>query len=153
EAGRRARETGGNRVELAPPASTPDAPSEGELATLVARDELRLHYLPIVSCATGRVAGFEALVRWEHSERGLLNAAEFVGDAERTGAIVAIGAWALEAGCRQLAAWHTGSGATLKLNVNLAGRQLAEPTLAAHVKRIVAETGIAPGDLWLEITE
>ena len=110
EAGKQARELGGGRVEIAPTLTSSHL-SEGELATSIARDELRLHYLPIVSCATGRVAGFEALVRWEHAQRGLLNASEFVGDAERTGAIVAIGNWALEEGCRQLAEWHAGDGA------------------------------------------
>jgi diguanylate cyclase (GGDEF)-like protein len=152
EAGKHARAAGGGRVEIAPIAETTSW-SEGELATSVARDELRLHYLPIVSCATGRVAGFEALVRWEHSERGLLAASEFVGAAERSGAIVAIGNWALEEACRQLARWHAGDGGTLKLNVNLAARQFAEPTLAAQVKRIVSDSGVDPGDLWLEVTE
>jgi diguanylate cyclase (GGDEF)-like protein len=151
EAGKLARELGGGRVEIAPPLeSSPVA--EGELAS-IARDELRLHYLPIVSCATGRVAGFEALVRWEHAERGLLHASEFIGEAERSGAIVAIGNWAIEEGCRQLAEWHAGDGGTLKLNVNVAARQFAEPTLPAQVKRIINESGVAPGDVWLEITE
>jgi diguanylate cyclase (GGDEF)-like protein len=157
EAGKRARELGGGRVEIAPmlDASTPSASplSEGELATSIARDELRLHYLPIISCATGRVAGFEALVRWEHAQRGLLTASEFVGTAERSGAIIAIGNWALEEGCRQLAEWHAGDGGTLKLNVNVAARQFAEPTLPAQVKRIISDSGVAPGDVWLEITE
>jgi len=152
EAGKQAREHGGGRVEIAPMLTSSHL-SEGELATSIARDELRLHYLPIISCATGRVAGFEGLVRWEHAERGLLPASEFVGDAERTGAIVAIGNWALEEGCRQLAEWHAGDGATLKLNVNVAARQFAEPTLPAQVKRIINESGVAPGDVWLEITE
>ena len=152
EAGKRARALGGARVEIAPMIST--APfSEGELATSVARDELRLHYLPIVSCATGRVAGFEALVRWEHAQRGLLAASEFVDAAERSGAIVAIGNWALEEGCRQLAKWHAGDGGTLKLNVNLARGQFAEPTMPAQVKRAISETGVSAGDVWLEITE
>ena len=152
EAGKQARERGGGRVEIAPMLVSSQL-SEGELATSIARDELRLHYLPIISCATGRVAGFEALVRWEHAQRGLLQASDFVGDAERTGAIVAIGNWALEEGCRQLAEWHAGDGGTLKLNVNVAARQFAEPTLPAQVKRIISESGVAPGDVWLEITE
>jgi diguanylate cyclase (GGDEF)-like protein len=153
EAGKLARSQGGARVEIAEtmPAST--AVSEGELATSIARDELRLHYLPIVSCATGRVAGFEALVRWDHAQRGLLPASDFVDVAEQSGAIVAIGNWALEEACRQLATWHDGTGPTLKLNVNLATRQFAEPTLPAQVKRIVRDVGVNPGDVWLEITE
>ncbi len=151
-AGNHARALGGARIEIS--AGVPSANiQEGELAAGIARDELRLHYLPIVSCATGRVAGFEALVRWEHPEHGLLLPAEFLPDAERTGAIVPVGNWAIERACRQMAAWHDGSGSTLKLNLNLSARQLSEPTLPAQVKRIISDTGLAPGSVWLEITE
>ena len=151
-AGNHARALGGARIEIS--AGVPSASiEEGELAAGIARDELRLHYLPIVSCATGRVAGFEALVRWEHPEHGLLLPAEFLPDAERTGAIVTVGNWAIERACRQMAAWHDGSGSTLKLNLNLSARQLSEPTLPAQVKRIISDTGLAPGSVWLEITE
>ena len=103
-----------------------------------------MHYLPIVSCATGRVAGFETLVRWEHPEHGLLLPAEFLPDAELTGTIVPMGTWAIERACRQMAAWHDGSGPTLKLNLNLSAREFAEPTLPAQVKRIIGETGLPP---------
>ena len=152
KAGNHARALGGARIEISDaPASTTIA--EGELAAALARDELRLHYLPIVSCATGRVAGFEALVRWEHPEHGLLLPGEFLPDAEETGMIVPVGTWAIEHACRQMASWHGGSGATLKLNLNLSARQFAEPTLPAQVKRIIGETGLAPGSVWLEITE
>ena len=111
----------------------------------MARDELRVHYLPIVSCATGRVAGFESLVRWEHPEHGLLLPGAFLPEAEATGVIVPMGMWAIERACRQMADWHDGSGSTLKLNLNLSGRQFAEPTMPAQVKRIISETGLAPG--------
>jgi diguanylate cyclase (GGDEF)-like protein len=152
KAGNRARSLGGARIEINDaPAST--AIAEGELAAGLARDELCLHYLPIVSCATGRVAGFEALVRWEHPDHGLLLPGEFLPGAEQTGVIVALGTWAIERACRQMAVWHDGSGSTLKLNLNLSARQFAEPTLAAQVKRIIGETGLAPGSVWLEITE
>jgi diguanylate cyclase (GGDEF)-like protein len=152
KAGNHARVLGGARIEIS--AAAPSATiTEGELAAGIARDELRLHYLPIVSCATGRVAGFEALVRWEHPEHGLLQPADFLPDAERSGVIVPMGTWAIERACRQLAAWHDGSGSTLKLNLNVSARQFAEPTLPAQVKRIISETGLAPGSVWLEITE
>jgi EAL domain-containing protein (putative c-di-GMP-specific phosphodiesterase class I)/GGDEF domain-containing protein len=152
EAGKVARTQGGARVHVAD-ARPGIAVSEGELATSIAREELRMHYLPIVSCATGRVAGFEALVRWEHARRGLLPASEFVGAAEQTGAILAIGNWALEQACRQLAAWHGGGGGTLKLNANVSARQFAEPTFPARVERMLHDASVSPGDLWLEITE
>jgi diguanylate cyclase (GGDEF)-like protein len=151
-AGNHARALGGARIEISAGAPSPGF-ADGELASAIARDELRLHYLPIVSCATGRVAGFEALVRWEHPGRGLLLPHEFLPEAERTGAIVGLGAWVLDQACRQTAAWHHAGGATLKLDVNLSSRQFAEPALAAQVKQIVAETGLAAGSVWLEITE
>jgi diguanylate cyclase (GGDEF)-like protein len=151
-AGNHARALGGARIQIS--AAAPSANiGEGELAAGIVRDELRLHYLPIVSCATGRVAGFEALVRWDHPEHGLLMPAEFLPDAESTGAVVAIGTWAIERACRQMAAWHDGSGPTLKLNLNVSARQFAEPTLPAQVKRVISEAGLAPGSVWLEITE
>jgi len=151
-AGNHARSLGGARIEISAGFPTPVL-ADGELVSSVARDELRLHYLPIVSCATGRVAGFEALVRWEHPAHGLLLPHEFLPEAERTGAIVPIGGWALDHACRQMAVWHDAGGAALKLNVNLSARQFAEPGLAAQVKQIVHETGLAPGSVWLEITE
>jgi diguanylate cyclase (GGDEF)-like protein len=152
KAGNHARSLGGARIEISDaPAST--TLNEGELATAIARDELRLHYLPIVSCATGRVAGFEALVRWEHPERGLLPPGEFLPDAEATGLIVPVGNWTIEQACRQMAEWHGGTGPTLKLNLNLSARQFGEPTLPAQVKRIIGDTGLAPGSVWLEVTE
>jgi EAL domain-containing protein (putative c-di-GMP-specific phosphodiesterase class I) len=119
----------------------------------IARDELRMHYLPIVSCATGRVAGFEALVRWEHPEHGLLLPGEFLPEAELNGTIVPLGTWTVEHACRQMADWQEHAGATLKLNLNLSTRQFSDPALPAQVKRIIGETGLAPGAVWLEITE
>jgi diguanylate cyclase (GGDEF)-like protein len=152
KAGNHARSLGGARIEISDtPAST--TVNEGELAAALARDELRLHYLPIVSCATGRVAGFEALVRWQHPEHGLLLPGEFLPDAEQSGMIVPVGTWTIEQACRQMAAWHGGAGPTLKLNLNLSTRQFAEPTLPAQIKRIIGDTGLAPGSVWLEITE
>jgi diguanylate cyclase (GGDEF)-like protein len=151
-AGNHARALGGARIEISAGAPSPSF-ADGELVSAVARDELRLHFLPIVSCAAGRVAGFEALVRWEHPAHGLLYPHEFLPEAERTGAIVPMGAWALDQACRQMAAWHEAGSTTLKLDVNLSLRQFAEPGLAAHVKRAVTETGLAPGSVWLEITE
>ncbi len=151
-AGKNARTQGGARIEISTTAPATTF-GQGELAAALACDELRLHYQPIVSCATGRVAAFEALLRWEHPEYGLLFANEFLPSAERTGAIVPIGAWAIEQACRQMADWHQGAGSTLKLDLNLSPRQFAEPALPAQVKRIIGETGLAPGSLWLEITE
>jgi diguanylate cyclase (GGDEF)-like protein len=152
KAGNQAKAHGGARIEISDqPTSTSFA--DGELMGAIARDELRLHYLPIVSCATGRVAGFEALVRWEHPEHGLLLPGEFLPEAELNGTIVPLGMWTIEHACRQMAAWQQHAGATLKLNLNLSTRQFTDPALAAQVKRIIGETGLAPGAVWLEITE
>jgi diguanylate cyclase (GGDEF)-like protein len=151
-AGNQAKALGGARIEISDmPTSASFA--EGELAGGLARDELRLHYLPIVSCATGRVAGFEALVRWDHPEHGLLLAGEFLPEAEANGSIVPLGTWIIERACRQMASWQEQAGATLKLNLNLSSRQFSDPALPAQVKRIIGETGLAPGAVWLEITE
>ncbi|MET0275923.1 MAG: bifunctional diguanylate cyclase/phosphodiesterase, partial [Acidimicrobiia bacterium] len=152
KAGNQAKARGGACIEISDtPTSTSFA--DGELMGAIARDELRLHYLPIVSCATGRVAGFEALVRWDHPEHGLLLPGEFLPEAELNGTIVPLGTWAVEHACRQMAAWQGQAGATLKLNLNLSTRQFADPALPAQVKRIIGDTGLAPGAVWLEITE
>jgi diguanylate cyclase (GGDEF)-like protein len=151
-AGNRARGLGGGRIEI-----SEDSPSpligDGEFSSALARGELLLHYLPIVSCVTGRVAGVESLIRWDHPERGLLLASDFLPDAERTGAIVAIGTWAIEQACRQMAAWHRSPGESLKLDINVSAREFVGPTFPAQVKRVLGATGLAPDSVWLEITE
>ena len=153
KAGNHARGLGGARIEICDDAP-PTAFTDVEFATALTHDQLVLHYLPIVSCSTGRVAGFETLMRWNHPERGMLLPAEFLQQAERTGAIVPMGLWGLEQACRQMAVWHANAtGGALKLDVNLAAREFAEPTLTAQVKRLVADVGLPPGALWLEITE
>jgi diguanylate cyclase (GGDEF)-like protein len=152
KAGKRARDLGGARIEISEDAPSPTI-ADDEFTTALAHDELVLHYLPIVSCATGRVAGLEALVRWDHPARGLLLPSEFLPDAERTGAIVAIGTWALEQACRQMAEWHEASGEALKLDLNVSAREFAEPTFPAQVKRVIGGTGLDPGAVWLEVTE
>ncbi|MEX0663524.1 MAG: EAL domain-containing protein [Acidimicrobiia bacterium] len=123
-----------------------------DLRRALERSELRLHYQPIVHLENARVTGFEALVRWEHPERGLVAPADFIGLAEETGLVVPIGAWVLEAACTQLVRWHE-QGAHLAMSVNLAARQLAEPGLVSEVARILDATGVRPDAVWLELTE
>jgi diguanylate cyclase (GGDEF)-like protein/PAS domain S-box-containing protein len=123
-----------------------------DLHRAIERGELRMHYQPIMSLETGRVAGFEALLRWEHPERGLLSPDEFVSLAEDTGLVVPIGYWALEVACRQGAAWHA-EGAPVTISVNLSPRQLGEPALVDSVASVLGRSGINPAAVWLEITE
>jgi diguanylate cyclase (GGDEF)-like protein/PAS domain S-box-containing protein len=119
------------------------------------RGEFELHYQPILELETGRVIGFEALVRWRHPERGLVMPLEFIGLAEETGLIVPIGAWVLETACVQVASWQAArpDDQPLSISVNVSPRQLAEPSFPEQLEQVLGHSGIRPGTLWLEITE
>lgn len=157
----RARSLGGGRVELADDALRAHALGrlslEEDLALAVERDELELRFHPVVAVATGEVAGFEALVRWRHPTRGVLAPLQFVPDAERTGTIVPIGRWVIRSAARQLAAWqreHPRPGTRpLTLSVNLSHRELVQHDLVDAVGSAIAESGVAPGSLQLEVAE
>ncbi len=123
-----------------------------DLRGAVGRSELRIHYQPIVDLRTGATTSVEALVRWEHPERGLLPPAAFIAIAEETGAIVEIGAWVLETACRQLRTWQEQMPG-LALSVNLSGRQLQDGWLIDEVRRTLQRTGVDPSSLILEVTE
>ncbi len=125
---------------------------KGELLGIVDRGELRVEYQPIVDLVDGRLVGAEALVRWQHPERGLLGPSQFIALAEETGEIVGIGSWVLAEACRQMQSWHMDLP-DLSISVNLSVRQLADPQLVTSVARTLEETRLAPGRLVLEITE
>ncbi|HEY9835572.1 MAG TPA: bifunctional diguanylate cyclase/phosphodiesterase, partial [Vampirovibrionales bacterium] len=114
-----------------------------------------LHYQPIICLKTGRIEGFEALVRWEHPELGFVPPGEFISIAEETGLIVPLGQWVLREACQQLRIWQERFPQSLPLTVavNLSGRQFSRVDLIAQVDRILAETGIDGSMLKLEITE
>ncbi len=115
-----------------------------------------LTYQPVVETQTQRIRGFEALVRWQHPDLGLVSPAQFIPIAEKTGAIVPLGNWILYQACRQLQQWQAqavGAIAPLEMAVNLSCRQFAQPDLIAQVERAIADHNIPPATLKLEITE
>jgi diguanylate cyclase (GGDEF)-like protein len=129
---------------------------EKSLRRALLRDELRVHYQPVVEFDCSEVIGFEALLRWQHPERGLLGPGDFLAVAEDTGLIVPIGAWVLHAVCRQAAEWADSAPADarpLAVAVNLSARQLSHPDLVATFAEALALTGLPPQLLILEITE
>jgi diguanylate cyclase (GGDEF)-like protein len=121
---------------------------------LAAGDQLHLVYQPIVTLDGGRLSGVEALVRWRHPDRGEIGPAGFIPVAERTGLVVPLGRWVLREACRQAAEWTAVHGiATPMMNVNVSARELREIDFPDFVADVLAETGLAPGRLVLEITE
>jgi diguanylate cyclase (GGDEF)-like protein len=153
-----AKADGRARQALFDPRMEADAVERMELETAlrmaIDRDELRVHYQPLVSLDTGEVAGWEALVRWQHPRRGLVPPTVFIPIAEETGLIVAIGTWVLDRACRQVRAWHDMSGNTsLAISVNVAARQFGDPALIGTVQRALRRSGLPPSCLKLEITE
>ncbi|HEY1357161.1 MAG TPA: EAL domain-containing protein [Thermoleophilaceae bacterium] len=125
---------------------------EGDLEHAIERDELLLHYQPIVRLRTGKVIGVEALLRWQHPQRGLVPPAEFIPLAEETSLIVDIGRWVLLEACRQAARWQA-TWPSLAVCVNLSSVQLGEQGLVEDVAGALAETSADPRGLILEITE
>ncbi|HEV2764909.1 MAG TPA: EAL domain-containing protein [Pyrinomonadaceae bacterium] len=128
---------------------------ETDLRRAVEREELAVHYQPVVDLRTGRLAGFEALVRWEHPERGFISPSEFIPVAEDTMLVVPLGEWVLREACRQMCRWHwlSPDNGSLTLSVNISGKQLAQPRFVEQVEQVLAETHLNPHSLKLEITE
>jgi EAL domain-containing protein (putative c-di-GMP-specific phosphodiesterase class I) len=128
---------------------------ELDLRRAIDRDELRLHYQPLIDLRTDRVVGTEALVRWQHPARGLVPPLAFVPLAEETGLILPIGRWVLETACAQLLAWQReqADGAPIVMSVNLSARQFSQAGLVDEVAALLATSGLPPRTLELEITE
>ncbi|MES9899998.1 MAG: EAL domain-containing protein [Sedimenticola sp.] len=125
---------------------------EHDMRLALERDELLLHYQPIVRIADLRVIGVEALLRWPHPEQGYISPNQFIPLAEESGLIAPIGRWVLETACCQAAAWQQ-NGLDLKVNVNLSSRQLILGLEVDEIKQILDEAGLNPSELNLEITE
>jgi diguanylate cyclase (GGDEF)-like protein/PAS domain S-box-containing protein len=115
--------------------------------------ELLLHYQPQIDCASGRIIGVEALVRWQHPDKGTISPAQFIPVAEETGLIVPIGEWVLRTACLQAQAWQQQGLPPMRMAVNLSARQFKDPRFALRVLEILNETGLDARYLELEITE
>ncbi len=153
----RAKELGRNNFQLCTPELTQKAVERLALQSGVRqaleREEFVLHYQPIVSLVTGRVVGVEALVRWEHPDRGLIMPGAFVAVAEETGLIVPLGEWVLKEATRQLKQWHLAGLPDLRVAVNVSARQFREESLVNMVGQAIEAAGLEPHQLEVEITE
>jgi diguanylate cyclase (GGDEF)-like protein/PAS domain S-box-containing protein len=128
---------------------------ENDLRRALEREEFVLHYQPIVDALSGRIVACEALVRWQHPERGLLPPGEFLSMAEETGLINPIGEWVLRKGCRQAARWmHECNGSSSPaVSINLFSRQFTRAELVVYIREVLDEFELPPNRLQLEITE
>ena len=128
---------------------------EIDLRKATEREEWRTHYQPIISVSSGEIVGFEALVRWQHPQRGLIAPSEFIPLAEETGLIVPLSQWILRHACSQLNSWKARlrDGSPLMISVNLSAKHLSAPDLIDQIGRALDESGLKPSNLKLEITE
>jgi len=124
-----------------------------ELGAAIEHGQLVLHYQPIIELGGGETVGVEALVRWEHPDRGLVAPDEFIPAAEQTGLIVPLGRWVMRTACEQARAWQDRTGRALSMAVNVSPRQLLEPDFVAQVAATLEKTGFDPKLLIIEITE
>ncbi|WP_298036715.1 EAL domain-containing protein [uncultured Desulfuromonas sp.] len=153
----RAKDEGRDRYQF----FTPDMNSrardylllEGSLRQALQEKQFLLHYQPQIDMTSGELIGMEALVRWEHPERGTVPPGDFIPLAEETGLIVPIGDWVLRTACAQNKAWQDKGMAPMRMAVNISGQQFRQPDFVDTVKRILEETGLDPEWLELEITE
>jgi len=152
-----AKEEGGNRYRFFTPGMRLETVQRWQLENGMRQalelGELRLVYQPQVEAQTGRMVGVEALLRWHHPEQGVMSPATFIPLAEETGFIVPIGDWVLRTACAQAKAWQEAGLPPIRVAVNLSARQFQEGRLEATVRRVLAETGLEPQFLELEITE
>ncbi|OIP68671.1 MAG: two-component system response regulator [Oscillatoriales cyanobacterium CG2_30_44_21] len=155
----RAKEHGRNRYEVFNPTMHQEALEklrlENDLRRAIDRHEFTLHYQPIVCLQSRQILGFEALIRWQHPEKGLIYPVDFVPFAEDVGMIVAIDQWVMQESCAQLKAWQDqySLAQVLVMNVNLSARQFNQPNLTSQIKDILEKANLNSTNLKIEITE
>lgn len=154
----RAKAQGRGRYEIFHPGMHTHAMAqlqiETELRRAIEREELMLHYQPIISLKSHNIVGFEALLRWRNAKRGIVSPTEFIPVAEETGLIVPIGCWVLNTACRQMYHWQQQfpSPHPLTMHINLSGKQFT-PQLIEQIRQVLQETGLPAQSLKLELTE
>jgi EAL domain-containing protein (putative c-di-GMP-specific phosphodiesterase class I) len=124
-----------------------------ELRHALQHDELILHYQPVLDLRSGRLDGVEALVRWQHPQRGLLGPGSFITVAEESGLIEALGAWVLERSCEQMARWREEHLGVTHVSVNVSSRQLQRADFFARVRQALERNHLPPAALVVEVTE
>jgi len=155
----RAKDSGRSRYHVFDPAMHEEVikalEKENDLRRSVEKQEFVIYYQPIISLSTGKISGFEALVRWQHPTHGLIAPTEFIPVAEETGLINTINIWVLQSACQQLRIWqsHPGTPNNLTISVNLSAKLFLQTNFLTQVDQIIKETQIDPSSLELEITE
>jgi EAL domain-containing protein (putative c-di-GMP-specific phosphodiesterase class I) len=125
----------------------------GEITEAIEREEFQLHYQPQVDIRTGEIIGLEALLRWEHHERGMISPVEFIPIAEAKGLIVPLGEWVLKTVCQNTKKWQDMGYYFRRVAANISAQQLAQPNFGSNLLEIIMETGLSPQYLELELTE
>lgn len=153
----RAKEKGRNNFQLSIPELTEEAVQrlnlQAGLRQAIERNELVLHYQPVLSLTSGRIVEMEALVRWQHPEKGLIMPAAFIDVAEKAGMMVSLGEWVMNKAAAQVATWQQQGFPDLRIAINLSPSQFHERNLVASVQRALDDSGIRPETLEIEITE
>jgi diguanylate cyclase (GGDEF)-like protein/PAS domain S-box-containing protein len=156
---RRAKAMGGSRCEVFDEAMHTRAVNrlklEAELRQALTQRQFRVYYQPIANLETRKILGFEALLRWQHPEQGLISPYKFIAAAEDTGLLVSAGEWLILEACKQLSAWTTGNTnmEPVDMSVNISAKQLADARFVTSTETALRQTGIDPSRLHLEITE
>src|ERR1700722_10805212 len=156
---RRAKAMGGNRCEVFDEAMHSRAVNrlklEAELREALVMGQFLVHYQPIVMLETKRIVGFEALLRWQHPEQGLISPLQFIEAAEDTGLLISTGQWVILEVCNQLRTWKTDvpTMGTESVSVNISAKQMADSRFVSSLEATLRQTGIDPAQLCLEITE